>query len=145
MGPQEEIADSPTGWVAEHMRRYVETDGRDGHEWRGAPTLLITTRGRKSGKLRRTALIYGMDGDRHVIVASKGGHPNHPGWYNNLAENPEVDVQVEAEKFNARARKATPEEKAHLWPLMTAIWPAYDEYQEKTERVIPVVILEKVE
>ena len=145
MGPQEEIVDSPTAWVADHIKRYIETDGRDGHEWRGVPTLLITTRGRRSGKLRRTALIYGKDGDRHVIVASKGGHPSHPGWYNNLSGNPEVDVQVGADKFNAQARMATPEERAHLWPLMTAIWPAYDEYQEKTEREIPVVVLEKVE
>lgn len=145
MSTQEDIADSPTGWVADHIKRYVETDGRDGHDWRGVPTLLITTRGHRSGKLRRTALIYGVDGDRQIVVASKGGHANHPGWYNNLSKDPEVDVQVGAEKFKAKARTAAPGEKARLWPLMTSFWPAYDEYQEKTDREIPVVVLEKIE
>jgi deazaflavin-dependent oxidoreductase (nitroreductase family) len=142
MGEHEEIFDSPTGWVRDHIRRYVETDGENGHEWRkGVPTLLLTTRGRKSGQWHRTALIYGRDGARYVIVASRGGHANHPAWYLNLAANPEVQVQVFGEKFTARAETASPEEKARLWPLMTAIWPDYDAYQTKTERDIPVVIL----
>ena len=106
MSTHEEIVDSPTDWVADHIKRYVETDGQDGHNWRGVRTLLITTRGRKSGKLRRTALIYGEDGDRHVIVASKGGHSSHPAWYLNLGEDPEVDVQVGADRFKAQARTA---------------------------------------
>jgi deazaflavin-dependent oxidoreductase (nitroreductase family) len=143
MGNQDDIHDSPRDWVAEHIRRYVETDGRSGHRWQGVNTLLLTTRGRKSGKRRRTALIYGTDGDRYVVVASRGGHKNHPAWYLNLVETPEVEVQVGAEKFAALAHVATAEEKARLWPLMVAIWPAYDDYQAKTERVIPVVVLER--
>jgi deazaflavin-dependent oxidoreductase (nitroreductase family) len=145
MAPQEEVTDSPTGWVAEHVDRYVETDGREGHEWRGVPTLLLTTRGRKSGKLRRTALIYGEDGEeRYLLVASKGGAPEHPSWYLNLAAHPEVEVQVGADKFAARARTADAREKPRLWQLMTSIWPDYDVYQKKTGRDIPVVIVERI-
>lgn len=145
MAPQEEVTDSPTGWVAEHVRRYVETDGREGHEWRGVPTLLLTTRGRKSGKLRRTALIYGKDGEeRYLLVASKGGAPEHPSWYLNLSEHPEVEVQVGADKFAARARTADAREKPHLWQVMASIWPDYDGYQKKTGRDIPVVIVERI-
>ena len=145
MAPQEEITDSPTGWVAEHVDRYVETDGREGHEWRGVPTLLLTTRGRKSGKLRRTALIYGEDGEgRYLLVASRGGAPEHPSWYLNLAAHPEVEVQVGADKFAARARTADAREKPRLWQLMTSIWPDYDGYQKKTSRDIPVVIVERI-
>jgi deazaflavin-dependent oxidoreductase (nitroreductase family) len=143
MDQQEDIFDNPTGWVKKHIQEYVETGGRKGHEWReGVYTLLLTTRGRKSGKLRRTALIYGQDGGSYVIVASVGGRPRHPAWYLNLVENPEVEVQVMDEKFTARARTASGEEKARLWKMMTAIWPAYDEYQSKTDREIPVVVLE---
>ena len=145
MAPQEEVTDSPTGWVAEHVDRYVETNGREGHEWRGVPTLLLTTRGRKSGKLRRTALIYGKDGEeRYLLVASKGGAPEHPSWYLNLAAHPEVEVQVGADKFAARARTADAQEKPRLWQLMTSIWPDYDGYQKKTDRDIPVVIVERI-
>jgi deazaflavin-dependent oxidoreductase (nitroreductase family) len=144
MTPQEEVFDSPTGWVAEHIRGYIETDGRKGHRWRGVTTLLLTTRGRKSGKLRRTALIYERDGDRYVVVASKGGAKTHPSWYLNLVENPEVEVQVGADKFAARALIATAEEKPRLWGLMTSIWPDYDSYQARTERAIPVIILERL-
>ena len=95
-------------------------------------TLLLTTRGRRSGQLRRTALIYGRDGDRYLVVASVGGSARHPAWYLNLTEHPEVEVQVGAERFAATARTAGPEEKPRLWSLMTAIWPAYEDYQRKT-------------
>ena len=144
MTTQEEIFDSPSGWVAGHVRRYVETEGREGHEWRGVHTLLLTTRGRRSGKLRRTALIYGTDGDRYLVVASQGGAERHPAWYLNLVDDPEVELQVGAERFPARARTATPEEKPGLWRLMASIWPEYDQYQARTTRDIPVVILEQV-
>ncbi len=140
---EEAIVDSPRDWVAEHIKRYVATNGEDGHLWRDVPTLLLTTRGRRSGKLRRTALIYGQDGDRYLIVASKGGAPQHPLWYENLSAEPTVEVQVKADKFRARARTAGPDEKARLWPIVTRIWPAYDEYQTKTDRDIPVIILER--
>ncbi|WP_059013060.1 nitroreductase family deazaflavin-dependent oxidoreductase [Streptomyces specialis] len=140
-----DIHDSPASWVNDHIRRYVETDGREGHLWRdGVPTLLLTTRGRKSGLLRRTALIYGRDGDDYLVVASQGGKPEHPAWYHNLVADPEVRLQVGADKFRARARTATPEERARLWPRMTEIWPDYDEYQTKTSREIPIVVLTRL-
>ncbi|PZG19435.1 nitroreductase family deazaflavin-dependent oxidoreductase [Micromonospora craterilacus] len=145
MSTGEQVLDSPSGWVAAHINRYVDTGGADGHEWRpGVFTLLLTTRGRRSGKLRRTALIYGRDGDAYLVVGSQGGDPRHPAWYLNLLAEPEVQVQVGDERFTARARTATAEEKSRLWATMTGIWPAYDDYQAKTDRDIPVVLLERV-
>ncbi|MEU5786850.1 nitroreductase family deazaflavin-dependent oxidoreductase [Micromonospora purpureochromogenes] len=141
----EQVLDSPEGWVADHIRRYVETGGEQGHEWRpGVFTLLLTTRGRRSGKLRRTALIYGRDGDDYLVVASQGGAPQHPAWYLNLLADPEAEVQVGAETFAVRARTAGPGEKPRMWRTMTDIWPAYDGYQTRTDREIPVVVLERV-
>ena len=136
--------DSPQSWVAEHVRRYIETNGEDGYWWRGAPTLILTTLGRRSGKPRRLALIYSQDGERYVVVASKGGADQHPGWYLNILEHPDVQVQVMADRFRARARTATPEEHDLLWPRMVQIWPDYDTYQAKTKRQIPLVILERL-
>src|SRR5688500_13387647 len=104
---RQEPIDSPTGWVKEHIDLYVATNGEEGHNWHGVTTLLLTVRGRRSGKPHRTALIYGKDGDNHIIVASKGGAPEHPEWYRNLSANPEVEVQVKADRFVARARTAT--------------------------------------
>jgi deazaflavin-dependent oxidoreductase (nitroreductase family) len=142
MTNREEVFDSPQGWVRSHIRNYVESDGQKGHLWRGLPTLLLTTRGRKSGKLRRTALIYGRDGGSYLLVASNGGAPNHPLWYLYLVENPAVELQVGADKFAGRARTATNEEKARLWQLMSKIFPHYDTYQAKAGRDIPLVIVE---
>ncbi len=139
------VYDSPESWVSEHIQTYVETDGEQGHEWNGVPTLLLTTKGRKSGKLRRTALIYGRTGSSYVVVASQGGADNHPAWYLNLTANPEVAVQVGADDFTAMARTADDSQKPELWRLMTEIWPAYDEYQTKTERQIPLVVLEPIQ
>jgi deazaflavin-dependent oxidoreductase (nitroreductase family) len=130
-------------WIADHMKRYLETNGADGHIWNGVPTLLLTTRGRKSGEARTLPLIYGRDGDRYVIVASRGGAPDHPGWYKNLVANSSVGLQVAADKFQARASTAKGADRARLWKTMTKIWPAYDEYQAKTKREIPVVVLER--
>jgi deazaflavin-dependent oxidoreductase (nitroreductase family) len=125
------------------MQRYLETGGRDGHIWEGVPTLLLTTRGRRSGEPRTTPLIYGRAGERYLVVASRGGAPTHPDWYQNLAADPEVEVQVVADRFKARARTASAAEKPALWKAMTSIWPPYDEYQARTTREIPVVILER--
>jgi deazaflavin-dependent oxidoreductase (nitroreductase family) len=136
--------ESTTAWVAEHVRRYVATDGADGHMFNGMPTLLLTTLGRKSGTPRRLALIYGEDGDRYVVIASNGGAKQHPAWYLNLLAHPEVRVQVLADKFRAQARTATPEEHARLWPRMAEIFPTYNDYQTKTERQIPLVILTRM-
>jgi deazaflavin-dependent oxidoreductase (nitroreductase family) len=127
----------------EHVQRYVETDGEVGHEWQGVRTLILTTTGRRSGAERRNALIYGRHGEDYLIVASKGGTEEPPAWYLNLEANPEVQVQVLGDGFTARARTATPEEKPGLWRTMTAEWPAYDEYQQRTARESPVVILER--
>ena len=125
----------------EHVRRYVETDGAEGHDWQGTTTLILTTVGRRSGEPRSTPLIYQRHGDDLLVVASKGGSDAPPLWYLNLQANPEVQVQVRGDRFTARARTATPAEKAELWPVMTAAWPAYDSYQQKTDRDIPVVVL----
>ncbi|WP_436757409.1 nitroreductase family deazaflavin-dependent oxidoreductase [Streptosporangium sp. V21-05] len=128
----------------EHVDRYIATDGAEGHEWQGTTALLLTTVGRKSGEPRTSPLIYQRHGDDLLIVASKGGADEPPLWYLNLRENPEVEVQVLGDRFRARARTATPEEKPELWSIMTAAWPAYDEYTKKTDREIPVVVLERI-
>jgi deazaflavin-dependent oxidoreductase (nitroreductase family) len=128
----------------EHVERYRETDGEEGHDWNGTTALILTTKGRRSGEARSTPLIYGTSGEDYLVVASKGGAPEHPGWYLNLEADPEVEVQVRGDRFHAHARTATAEEKPELWSIMTASWPAYDEYQTKTEREIPVVVLERV-
>jgi deazaflavin-dependent oxidoreductase (nitroreductase family) len=139
----EEVIDSPEGWVASHIRRYVKTGGAKGHEWRkGVFTLLLTTRGRKTGKLHRTALIYGHVGDGYCVVGSNNGSREHPSWYRNLTANPEVYVQVESKVFPARARTVSGDERAPLWKMMNNIWPYYEGYQRKTARQIPVVVLE---
>jgi deazaflavin-dependent oxidoreductase (nitroreductase family) len=128
----------------EHVQRYQETDGEEGHVWRnGTTTLLLTTTGRKSGKQYTTPLIYTFDGDNPVIVASQGGTPDNPDWYLNLVANPHVDVQIKGEKFHAHPHTAEGEERERLWKQMTAVWPDYDEYQKKTDREIPVVVLER--
>jgi deazaflavin-dependent oxidoreductase (nitroreductase family) len=128
----------------EHVERYRETDGEEGHEWQGGTsTLLLTTRGRKSGEERTTPLIYGRSGEAYLVVASKGGADEPPAWYLNLEADPDVDVQVKGDRFKARARTATADEKPEMWRIMTAEWPAYDEYQSKTSREIPVVVLER--
>jgi deazaflavin-dependent oxidoreductase (nitroreductase family) len=127
----------------EHTRKYKETDGEVGHDWQGTQTLLLTTKGRKSGQPRELPLIYGTHGDAYLIVASKGGADEPPAWYLNLKADPQVEVQVKGDRFTANARDATPEEKAELWPTMVAEWPAYDDYQKKTDREIPIVILER--
>jgi deazaflavin-dependent oxidoreductase (nitroreductase family) len=137
----DEVIDSPVGWVARHVRTYVASGGRKGHRWYGCDTLLLVTRGRRSGTLRRTALIYGVDGDRYVVVGSNGGSAEHPQWYRNLVADPLVRVQVRDSTFAARARTATGEERATLWREMVEIFPQYDRYQKRTKREIPVVVL----
>ena len=140
------VVDSPTEWVNTHIQQYVASSGAEGHEFRnGAPILLLTVLGRKSGVWRRSALIYGRAGDSYVIVASKGGAPQHPAWFTNLLAEPTVHVQVKEAKFTARARVAEGEERARLWEVMASIWPDYNEYVKKTDREIPVVVLDPVE
>ena len=109
----------------------------------GTTCLVLTTTGAKSGKTRKHALIYGRDGDDVLVVASYGGAPEHPQWYQNLAANPSVRVQVKGDRYQGIARTASPDEKARLWPVMTERWPAYDDYQAKTDRDIPLVIISR--
>jgi deazaflavin-dependent oxidoreductase (nitroreductase family) len=127
-----------------HVERYEATDGAEGYIWNGAPTLVLTTTGRKSGQPRKSALIFGKDGDNFLLIASQGGAPKHPMWYLNLRDNPEVELQVLGDKFRAHARTATPDEKPRLWKIMTESWPSYDAYQTRTERDIPLVVLERI-
>jgi len=126
----------------EHVRRYEETGGQVGHDWNGTSCLILHMRGRRTGTLRKTPLIYGRDGDSYVVVASKGGAPEHPGWYENLMAHPDdVEIQVWDEVIPVTARTGTPEDKRRVWATMTAQWPDYDKYQAGTDRDIPVVLL----
>ena len=135
-----EPLDSAMDWVAEHTRKYVETGGDDGYMWRGFPTVVLTTTGRKSGDLRRNALIYGKDGDDFILIASYGGRPTHPLWYLNLVADPSVTIQERADVVNGVAETVPEgEERDRLWDQMVSIFPPYAEYQAKTERRIPVV------
>jgi deazaflavin-dependent oxidoreductase (nitroreductase family) len=137
--------DATTLHGEEHVRRYRETDGAVGHIWRrGAKVLLLTTKGRRTGEPTTTPLIYERDDDAFVIVASNGGAPEHPGWYRNLLKEPDVDVQVLGDVFRARARTAAGEERERLWQLVLPQWPDYDRYQARTDREIPVVVLERL-
>jgi|SRR5664280_97503 len=128
---------------AEHVRVYRETSGERGYHWRGTTILLLTTEGRVSGEQRTTPLIHRTDGEGWVIVASKGGAPEHPGWYQNLQANPKASIQVKGEEIPVRASDAQGAERTRLWDLMVEVWPAYEDYQSKTDREIPVVILSR--
>jgi deazaflavin-dependent oxidoreductase (nitroreductase family) len=140
----EAMTDATTLHGAEHVRRYRETDGAVGHVWRrGAKVLLLTTKGRRTGKATTTPLIYERDGDAYVIVASDGGAPEHPGWYRNLLKEPDVEVQVLGDVFRTHARTAAGAERERLWQLVLPQWPDYERYQARTDREIPVVVLER--
>ncbi|HUN25147.1 MAG TPA: nitroreductase family deazaflavin-dependent oxidoreductase [Steroidobacteraceae bacterium] len=139
-------------WIQNHLDRYLATNGEDGYLWDASvgggtgmvPTLLLTTVGRKSGKSLTLPLIFGRAGDAYVVIASKGGAPNHPAWYLNLEARPDVEVQVKADKFKARARTAQGEERARLWRKLVEIYRPYEQYQTKTARQIPVVVIERI-
>jgi deazaflavin-dependent oxidoreductase (nitroreductase family) len=126
-----------------HIRVYRLSGGRIGGSFRGSPVCLVDHVGRKSGKQRTSPLIYARDGDDLVIVASKGGSRKDPVWWLNLKERPETTVQVGSEKRAVRARRATPEEKQRLWPVVVDVYAPYEEYQRKTKRDIPVIVLER--
>lgn len=128
----------------EHVRVYRETNGETGYLWNGVPTLLLTFTGRKSGEKRTIPIICTPAGDSYVIIASKGGAPAHPLWYLSVSENPHVEVQVKADRFRAVARTAPSPEREALWAEAVKAWPAFDTYQSRTERVIPVVVLDPV-
>lgn len=121
---------------------YRQTGGRVGGRLRGAPVLLLTTTGRKSGEPRTTPLLYLRDGDDYAVVASYGGRPHHPAWFLNAQADPDVEIQVGAERSARRARAATDEERDRLWPRLVELYRPYADYQAKTSRRIPVVLLE---
>jgi deazaflavin-dependent oxidoreductase (nitroreductase family) len=137
-------ADDEKLFGAEHVRVYRETGGERGYRWRrGTEILLLTTAGRHSGEPRTTPLIHRTDGDRWIIVASNGGSPKPPAWYVNMQANPRAEIQVRDEVVPVRPRDAEGEERERLWKLMNEVWPDYDNYQARTDRQIPVVILER--
>ena len=147
------LAPNLPDWIVKHANRYIASGGADGHLYkinvpgRGeitAPALLLTTTGRKSGDKFILPLFYGTDGDSYFVVASKGGAPEHPGWYRNILANPDVEVQVGTNKLKAWARTATGDERTRLWKKALVYWPPYADYQLKTEREIPVVVLDPV-
>lgn len=127
-----------------HVQAYRETGGETGYIWNNATTLLLTTRGRKSGEDKTVPLIFVPDGDSYVIIASLGGAPKHPVWYLNLQADPNVTLQVKDKVFAAIARTAGSPERERLWAKAVEAWPQYDDYQAKTERQIPVVVLDPV-
>jgi deazaflavin-dependent oxidoreductase (nitroreductase family) len=128
---------------AEHVKVYRETNGERGYIWRrDTHILLLTTTGHKSGEERTTPLIHVKDGDNYVIVASKGGTPENPAWYDNLQADPDATIQVLGETIEVRARTAEGDERERLWEQAAEAWPDYDDYQSKTDRQIPVVVLE---
>ena len=143
---------APANWIQEHLNRYLATNGAEGYLWDASvgggkgmvPTLLLTTVGNKSGRVLTMPLIFGRSGSDYVVVASKGGAPTHPAWYLNLQAQPEVEVQVKDDKFKARARTAAGEERASLWTRMVGIYGPYAQYQVKTDRQIPVVVLTRM-
>jgi deazaflavin-dependent oxidoreductase (nitroreductase family) len=147
-----QLAPNLPDWMREHAQRYLASGGKDGHMYSISqpdrpkmvvPSLLLTTTGRKSGKRYLFPLFYGQDGGNYIVVASKGGAPEHPGWYRNILANPEVEIQVGTSKLRARARTAKSEERARLWKLALQFWPPYADYQQKCgAREIPVVVLE---
>jgi deazaflavin-dependent oxidoreductase (nitroreductase family) len=153
MMTEAKLAPNLPDWMVKHANRYLASGGTEGHMYkidvpgRGeitAPALLLTTTGRKSGEKFIFPLFYGTDGDSYFVVASKGGAPQHPGWYRNILANPDVEVQVGTKKLRARARTATGDQRIRLWKKALEFWPPYADYQLKTEREIPVVVLDPI-
>jgi deazaflavin-dependent oxidoreductase (nitroreductase family) len=147
------LAPNLPDWMVEHAKRYLASGGTDGHMYRISqpdrpemvvPSLLLTTKGRKSGEKFIFPLFYGQEGNSYFVVASKGGAPEHPGWYRNLLADPEAELQVGTKKLKVRARTVAGEERARLWKKALEFWPPYAEYQQKTEREIPVVVLDPI-
>jgi deazaflavin-dependent oxidoreductase (nitroreductase family) len=147
------LAPGMQNWMVDHANKYLSSGGKEGHLYKvtppgytemTVPSLLLTTTGRKSGEKYIFPLFYGEDNGKYIIVASKGGAPDHPSWYKNLLANPDVEVQVGTKKLHARARTITGPDRARLWDRALKFWPPYADYAKKTEREIPVVLLEPV-
>ena len=151
--PEAKLAPNLPQWMIDHSNRYISSGGTDGHIYKvtppgyaemNVPSLLLTTTGRKSGEKFIFPLFYGKTGNSYIVVASKGGAPEHPGWYRNILADSNVEVQAGTVKTKARARTASGEERARLWKTALEFWPPYADYQLKTEREIPVVVLDPV-
>jgi len=147
------MPDNLPQWMKDHVDRYLKSGGKDGHMYttnfpnqpqRTVPSLLLVTKGRKTGKKHLFPLFYGEAGKGYFIVASKGGAPDHPGWYKNIQANPDVEVQVGTKTLKAKARTVSGSERAKLWDQAIVWWPPYVDYQKKTQREIPVVVLDPV-
>jgi F420H(2)-dependent quinone reductase len=141
MALQGDYEASPSHWVAEQVRRYEASGGREGNTLRGVPVIILWTRGRRTGAVRKSPLMRVRDGERYAVIASMGGAPQHPQWYHNLVAEPTVSVQDGPQVRDFVAREATGEERDAWWRKATAVWPDYDAYQEQTDRTIPVVVL----
>lgn len=151
--PDARLAPNLPDWMVEHAKRYLSSGGTDGHMYRitlqgrpemTVPSLMLTTRGRRSGERFVLPLFYGRAGESYFVVASKGGAPQHPAWYSNILAEPEVEIQVGTARMRARARTAAGEERTRLWQQALEFWPPYADYQQKTEREIPVVVLDPI-
>jgi proline iminopeptidase len=147
------LAPNLAQWMIDHANRYIASGGNEGHLFTvtppgysemTVPALLLTTTGRQSGEKFIFPLFYGKTAGSYIVVASKGGAPEHPGWYRNVLANPEAEIQVGTKKLKVRARTATGAERAELWEKALKFWPPYADYQKKTEREIPVVVLDPV-
>jgi len=148
------LAPNMPKWMVDHTNLYLSSGGKEGHMYTAAfpgketltvPSLLLTTTGRKSGQKFLFPLFYGKTGNSYFIIASKGGAPEHPGWYKNILAKPEVEIQVGTAMKKVRARTASGAERATLWKQATAFWPAYNDYQKKVpDREIPVVVLDPI-
>jgi deazaflavin-dependent oxidoreductase (nitroreductase family) len=142
---QGEYAPSPADYVRDQVDAYERTGGVEGGTMMGKPVIILTTQGARSGRIRKTPLMRVEHDGRYAVVASKGGAPEHPVWYHNISANPHVELQDGADRRDYRAHEATGEEKAQWWERAVAAWPDYAEYQKKTDRAIPLFVLEPVE
>ncbi len=133
---------SPFAFAAEQVEQYERSGGAESNTLQGKPCVILWTRGRKTGTVRKSPLMRVKHGDRYAVVASMGGAPKHPVWYLNLLADPNVSLQDGPEVRDYTARVAEGEEKAEWWKYATEVWPAYDDYQARTDRTIPLVILE---
>ncbi len=140
-----EYIPSPRDWVAEQVELYEGSGGTDGLTLRdtGLPVIIVTNRGRKTGAIRKTPLMRAVDGNNYILVGSQGGAPKHPFWYHNLKAEPDVEIRDGTEVFSMRVREVVdPVERQRLWEIAVAAFPPYQDYQEKTDRVIPVFLAE---
>ncbi|MCM3882599.1 nitroreductase family deazaflavin-dependent oxidoreductase [Frankia sp. R82] len=139
-----EYEPSPASYVRDQVAEYESSGGTRGNDLKGVPVIILTTRGAKSGKIRKTPLMRVEQGGAYAVVASQGGAPKHPVWYHNIVADPHVELQDGADRRDYVAREVTGDEKDRWWDRAVAVWPDYADYQRRTDRVIPVFVLEPV-